>query len=374
MAGTAPIHVLRFVGEVTAPIVLGEHKGSALRGALFGSLWRQFCLNPTAPTCQGCPHLTSCPVAFLLVTTDPSSERGQDVPRPYVIEPPPGPGRAWRAGEPFEFRLVTFGRALSLLPYVLLGVEDAGEGGFGAGIRRDLQWWDRRPGGRFALQEVWALDPLGGRQEQVFDGRTRQVRPPDLPVEWGHIEEAATRWGAVQEVRLRLTSPLRLVDRGRLVHPGQLQFRTLFERLADRRRALSRFATDEPLPTEGASPDADPGARASRPPPTRLSPGAEVQKVAAAVEESQARPRAEVLDPARAQAQAIAVEESTRWADVFRYSGRHRRGIPIGGLVGEVRLRGNLTPFLPLLLWGELAHVGKDAVLGNGAYVVERMA
>jgi hypothetical protein len=97
----------------------------------------------------------------------------------------------------------------------------------------------------------------------------------------------------------------------------------------------------------------------------------------APVERAPAQPREDgglAADSARARAEAIAVEESTRWADVFRYSGRHGRGIPIGGLVGEVRLRGDLTPFLPLLLWGELAHVGKDAVLGNGGYVVERMA
>jgi len=47
-----------------------------------------------------------------------------------------------------------------------------------------------------------------------------------------------------------------------------------------------------------------------------------------------------------------------------------------GGLVGEVTYEAphgeDLDPYLPLLLWGELVHVGKNATFGLGQYRIDR--
>jgi hypothetical protein len=61
------------------------------------------------------------------------------------------------------------------------------------------------------------------------------------------------------------------------------------------------------------------------------------------------------------------VERRLAWRELFRASGRHGRLLPMGGLVGEVVLEGDLAPLLPWLVWGTLVHVGKDAAMGNGA-------
>jgi hypothetical protein len=45
--------------------------------------------------------------------------------------------------------------------------------------------------------------------------------------------------------------------------------------------------------------------------------------------------------------------------------------MPIGGIVGKATFVGNLGPFRELLVWGELIHVGKSCVKGNGWYVIE---
>jgi CRISPR/Cas system endoribonuclease Cas6 (RAMP superfamily) len=67
--------------------------------------------------------------------------------------------------------------------------------------------------------------------------------------------------------------------------------------------------------------------------------------------------------------QTVAVQ--SRWLDRSR---RTRRGFAqdLSGFVGEVTYRGELTPFLPLLLLGEYLHVGKNAAFGNGWYQLEQ--
>ncbi|NJN99775.1 MAG: CRISPR system precrRNA processing endoribonuclease RAMP protein Cas6, partial [Anaerolineales bacterium] len=44
--------------------------------------------------------------------------------------------------------------------------------------------------------------------------------------------------------------------------------------------------------------------------------------------------------------------------------------IEMGGLVGRVTYEGDLTEYLPLLALGELIHVGKGTVFGNGQYQI----
>jgi len=64
------------------------------------------------------------------------------------------------------------------------------------------------------------------------------------------------------------------------------------------------------------------------------------------------------------------VEDGTRWVELESYSTRQRRATPISGFVGRAVYEGDLGPFLPWLVWGQFVHVGKDAVKGNGWYVV----
>lgn len=153
-------HRLRFVAEVVTPIVLNEHGGSSLRGAFFNAMTDGFCMHRTALRDGGCPAsplMQTCPVAYLVSTLDPQSDRGADVPRPYTIEPPlaagergskgPGGQRSWEAGERFEFGLTMFARALNLFPYeeagfqVVVPTADGATGGSGAHVQRYAGGW-----------------------------------------------------------------------------------------------------------------------------------------------------------------------------------------------------------------------------------------
>jgi hypothetical protein len=64
------------------------------------------------------------------------------------------------------------------------------------------------------------------------------------------------------------------------------------------------------------------------------------------------------------------VRMQTEWVDWSRYSGRQRAWIKLGGFTGEMEYEGELAEFRPLLALGELVHIGKACVFGNGRMVV----
>lgn len=311
MAGFA-VHQLRFVAEVQTPLELPPHKGSSLRGGLFSALRGQFCLAP--PSC-GTPGLASaCPVCFLLAPAHEGAARGRDLPRPYVLRPPVDGRTVYGPGDRFDFHLLTFGRALSHLPYALLGVEEMGRRGLGS----------KR--GMLRLCEVWAEHPLLGRQERVYRAPDPTVVAPGLPITEAHVREEGARLAERAPLTLRFLLPLRLVERGRLVGEAAWSFRVLFQRLVERLAGLSALY-GEPL-----------------------SPPFEVLLAAADRVET--------------------VGRSLRWWDLFRYSGRQGRRLPMGGLVGEVTVAGDMGPLLPWLVWGQFTHVGKYADHGNGWFEI----
>jgi hypothetical protein len=46
----------------------------------------------------------------------------------------------------------------------------------------------------------------------------------------------------------------------------------------------------------------------------------------------------------------------------------------MGGFTGSVTYAGNLGPFAPWLMLGEMVHVGKGATFGLGQYMVEKQS
>ena len=136
-------HQLHFTCEVQTSILLNEHQGSAIRGALFHALRNQFCFSKKAKTCGECAVWATCPICFLVATRNPQSGRGADVPRPYVIEPPLDGKISYEPGEALEFGLTMFAQALDFFPYVVLGSKALERGGLGKKLRREDGRWRR---------------------------------------------------------------------------------------------------------------------------------------------------------------------------------------------------------------------------------------
>ncbi|MBI4497313.1 MAG: CRISPR system precrRNA processing endoribonuclease RAMP protein Cas6 [Chloroflexi bacterium] len=305
-------HVLQFSCKAETDMVTPPYKGSMLRGALFGALRRDFCLDQRGSACADSRLRQACPVCALLATADEESARGVEVARPCTVEPPLEDRTLYRTGDAFSFGVTLFGEARPLLPYIVLGVRRMGEGGIGN---------RGRAAGRFAVARISAQVPVSGESEGIYEAGERVVRQPGLAVTHAGVLAACERLGSPPAVTVALLTPLRLIVEKRLVK--RLTFPLLMRRVLRRLTDLSETAT-------GTRPDFD---------------------------------HQELLQ----QAEAVQVaDDRTRWVDVPSYSSRQGRFTPIGGLVGEITFRGDLRPFLPWLLWSEVTHIGKDCTKGDG--------
>lgn len=316
-------HRLVIQATVMTPVVLNEHQGSALRGALYHGLRRRFCaLLQEARECLGCPLATACPVCTLVSTLAPEGRLGRDVARPYTIQPPlTGAATLYRSGQPFNFGLTLYADALRLLPYIVLALQELETSGLG---RRDrANDWHR---GTLRLEAIYAENPLTGQRAAISQRKERLVHVPDLPITHEQICQQAAQSPNFGEIQLHFLTPTRLTAQGCLVKPGQLNFAILLARLLDRLESLALHFSSTPLQLD-------------YPALLRTAEGVRT------------------------------VHDETQWVELRSYSTRQGRATPIGGLMGRVTFWAeDWRPFLPWLLWGQFTHVGKDAVKGNGWY------
>jgi hypothetical protein len=332
------VHHLRFEVEATTPLVLPVYAGPAIRGALFAALQRHFCPAPAGAT-PSAEHKAVCPVCWLMATEKPQHHRGQDVPRPYTVEPPlptragdAGPRRC-EVGERFSFGLSLFAQALNLFPYLVVAMPLMGQGGLGLPLAENAprpQGGGRR--GRFTLRRVEAVNPLTAAVTAVLGEGETTVRMPEVPVTEGDVLAASqallARLGATGRVQLYFRTPTRVVEAGRLVQRPWLG--PLFRRLLERLDALrGEFAGQPPV--------------------------AERERLVALAD------------------QARLVRDETRWYEVRSGSRRRGKATPVSGFVGTATYQADPDTWralLPCLLWGQSVHVGKNATKGNGWYEV----
>jgi len=302
-AALLPVLPLALTLELREPLRLPPYAGSTFRGALGMALKRLACpLRDQA--CDTCLLRAHC--VYLQLFDTPSSPGG-DVPRPFVLEPPPSPRRGYLAGSKLRVGLTVVGRAIDHLPYFLAAIGQLGE-----------RWGLGR--GRAHFQLIEAREATGSGNTPLFrDGRfLREPRP--LPDPW----EAPVP--AIDEITLDLLTPLRLRVRGDLQTPDTPpDFALLMDRLAGRIRMLA------------ASHGADPAAADS----LRLPAGS------ATVEQAG--------DP-------------LHWREWGRYSRRQERSMQFGGVWGRLTYRGDLATFVPWLQFGRWLHVGNGATFGLGRY------
>lgn len=298
--------------EALEPLILPAYLGSTLRGA-FGRAFRTLACPARAG--EACPIPATCPYHLVFETAPPPGATAlrthEEIPRPFVIAPPPAAARDYPAGSAVVFELTLIGRAREFLPYFVVTFREV----------------DRIGRGRRAVRRrrIEAVDPIRGVIETVYLAEDNLVRPADGRVT---LTECAAVPCPPAGVAVHFVTQTRLKhEDGFVRHP---EFHVLFRRLLGRLSSLSRFHGGGPL-------------------------GVDFR---------------DLIERAGA---VRLVRDETRWTTWSRYSARQDRRMEWAGLVGAATYAGDLGPFWPYLVFGQWAHVGKGATFGLGAYRLEAL-
>lgn len=305
---------LRMLEDTTLP----PYKGALLRGGFGYAFQRASCPQPCWGASERCTVGALCPYRAVFETPHPPGVAQlhdlQDVPRPFVIEPPLDHKRQYAAGDALEFGLVIIGRVIEQLPYFLFSFEQLGRMGLG------------REQARARLERVEALRPWQPVGPVIYqDGRV--VSKTD------QLSEALPRYDAAMiaaraaqlpaDLRLTLLTPLRIKARGAFIETVDLG--AITQAICWRLNALATFHGGGPWEVDH---------------------------------------RALVT-----QAQQVTMEQQqVQWIDWERTStrGAEPRSMKLGGIVGSAVLRGVPVELRALLLAGSIVHVGKACVFGHG--------
>ncbi len=325
------VNCLEVVAEAVTPLALDTYCGSALRGAFFRAIWGRFCTNRESPTCSICPLVMACPVAALVAPLRDEATHGRDVPRPYIISAPSKEQNRYEQGETFTFCLSLVGTSAKLFPYVIRSLEEMERSDFGHPLP-ELQ--GRR--GRFSVRQVCAYHPLTGERQVLWEKGSNQPQKPQLSVTSKDITARAEQL-PTDHIAIHFLSPTRLIGEKQLF--TRPDFHMLMLRLFDR---LDRLQHEYGENLESRN------------------------------ESEAAIPLAEQYARVRELSKKVQLtRDETHWVDIKSYSARQRRTMPIGGFVGRASFEGDITHLRELLVWGEVLHVGKNAVKGGGLYRIE---
>lgn len=308
---------LRFDVITTTPLNLAGHlAGNNLRNGLASIMLYATCPKTDRRSKPTPEHAASCPACWLLAAeVDPGT-----VARGYALVPPQPPGYGLDAGAEFSFVVTLFGSEVAFLPYIVLAVSELGERGVGPGR------------GRFAIERIFAVQPLAGMQQLLWQRGESVVAVPELLIGPDDVARQAVLLGeavaARGELTLEFLSPLRLEEDGRQLKTPD--FSVFFRRLLYRIDELNRQFADQ-------------GRR-------------DPQEVARLYQ---------LADQVRL------VETETRWHELWSHSSRKQDKTPLSGLTGRAVYRSrDWRPLLPWLVWGQAVQVGKSVTKGNGAYQI----
>jgi hypothetical protein len=294
--------------------VVPPYEGSMIRGA-FGRAFKEACC-PFPHDGDGCPLEDKCPYGYVFETSPPEGARefarNKEVPRPYVFEPPETTKLEYAPGERMRFGFTVVGRAADYMPYFVFAFSRMGEEGVG------------RLRARYELEEISAANPLAGTREQIFDGEVARNRR--LPTLWEDAVNAAGKLDG-ERLKLRFLTPTFVKFKGD-VAPEAPPFAALVQSLLIRIPMLSAMHCGNVWQEDFKG---------------LVSRAAEVETT----------------------------RDDTTWVSFRRYSSFKNKTEPLEGIVGQAEYAGPLREFLPLLVMGQLTHLGKRAVFGLGRYRIE---
>lgn len=312
-----------------------EHVGALLHDRLGAALKHTGCAFSQRECLDRCLLPTGCayarvfkPTQSMLGTGD--GHGGEDVPRPFVLEPPDTSTRRYAPGETLTFHLVLLGEALALFPFFARALQEMAHFGLsGSGGTRPA--WQ--------LTRIAAVD-----HREALNGPTLFPLAADqllagLPSKsWADLKQESLRLD-VQEITLDFQTPLRLRQQDELA--TALTAAQVGHALRRRLRLLMRFWGENGNPA--------------------LSEAMQAEAISSEIGDAAA------WDAWTEEIQGEAHE--IIWEEWTRHSVRQKRILPLGGVRGRLVLRGPLGPWRFWLKCGEYLHLGGQTTLGLGRYV-----
>lgn len=307
-----------FRWKVTAPLQLPPYASSTLRG-VFGRALRELACVTRAEECRGCAMLAACPYPQLFEPqTVPRISGGQlaGIPAlsPYAIETPfPSANQSemkdsrYRPGDIYTFDMVLMSpAAIGTLSLIIAAWRQAFAKGVGKGD------------GKAKLLQV----------EHRIDNDNADIIYTD---NWPYLKshQAAVNMPAFsrpEDVLLRLQTPLRIEQQGRLIREQDMTVGLFLRHLI--RRVSFHVCSQQA--------DA-----------FLLSDIHQLNALADNVKEG---------------------DRQLTWSDWERYSSRQKQKMKLGGLVGQWQLLQVPEPLLPFIHLGQWLHVGKESAFGLGKY------
>lgn len=301
---------LTFHLEVESLLQLPVFKGSLIRG-VFGKTFRQTVCIQNRDKCDGCLLIKTCPYIFFFESRrlhdEDSNFHSSHDPHPFVLVPPLEEKTRYHEGDTFSLQIMLIGEGISFLPYCVMVIEEMGRKGLG------------RQRGTFRLEEIRATD--GSVDEIIYTNKERNLLRDILVIT---SESICRDKKDPKELVFKTITPIRLKSKGVLV--DDLDFSIILRAVMRRYSWLSSIYCDE-LPI---------------------------------------LPYQDLL--AESQCTVKRVSSKFRWRELERYSHRQRQRHRLGGVEGEVRFTGDLTPYLSLMRLGEYLHIGKSTAFGLGRY------
>ncbi|NWF53680.1 MAG: CRISPR system precrRNA processing endoribonuclease RAMP protein Cas6 [Syntrophaceae bacterium] len=311
----------RFLFDLQAitPIRVPEYKGATFRGG-FGYAFRKVVCALKNKECRDCLLKEKCIYSYVFETPPPSDTRIMRkypaAPHPFVLCPPLEDDRIYEPGEFFRFHLTLIGKAIDYLPYFIYSIEELGKMGLGRGK------------GNFSLEEVRVVQSEGaseekGSEQSIYSGKEKILRPGFQYSNLSIKPSALPASGS--PIHFLFLTPTRLKFREELT--SELSFHVFFRSLLRRIFLLSYFHCGKPLEVNFRG----------------------LIKEAESVQ---------------------TLKDNLYWRDWERYSTRQENRMKLGGFMGRIAFSGDLKPFWPYLILGELVHVGKGSSFGLGKYEI----
>lgn len=307
--------------------------GARLRGGYGAALKRGLCDHPRIEQCRECPRFLECdfPRSFkpqrsaLHVKPQGHPLRNdENLPAPFVIDPPPFSLHPGRAGDRLRFGLVSFGAAAAQPQYAVNAFAAFGRAGIGSAAIRPV---------RFRLHAIYDLLG-GGKRIAITPEHSLAVTTRDIT----GVVAAEKSIAAPTTLQIHFLTPVRVrLTNARRLDPasGLALFSDFYDFVFDLAERVAALWQLYGKTWHGQA--------------------------------AYFRWREKLLQASR---RIQLVGDNFRMVPLERHSNLQDADLHMDGFVGTMDCVGDFAPLMELLQLGEIIHVGQMTTFGLGRFVI----